>query len=94
MDLAEEKGASTWLTSLPIQEFEFSLHKGAFQDALTLRYNRQLQRAPQMCACGTIDHALSCPKGGFPTQRQNEIRDITADLLTEVCNDVRVEPDL
>ena len=26
--------------------------------------------------------------------RHNEIRDLTAMLLTEVCNDVRVEPDL
>ena len=39
-----------------------------------------------------IEHALSCAKGGFPILRHNEIRDITADLLTEVCHDVRVEP--
>ena len=31
---------------------------------------------------------------GFPTLRHNEIRDITASLLKEVCSDVRVEPDL
>ncbi len=41
MDLAQEKGASNWLTSLPIQEFGFALHKGAFQDALSLRYSLQ-----------------------------------------------------
>ena len=41
MDLAQEKGASNWLTSLPIQEFAFALHKGAFQDALSLRYSLQ-----------------------------------------------------
>ena len=40
------------------------------------------------------EHALSCPKGGFPSIRHNEIRDLTANLLTEICNDVRVEPDL
>ena len=34
---------------------------------------------------------LSCPWGGFPSIRHNEI---TATLLTEVCNDVRVNPDL
>ena len=39
IDLAQESGASSWLTSLPIQEFGFALHKGAFQDALALRYN-------------------------------------------------------
>ena len=42
----------------------------------------------------TIDHALSCHKGGFPTTRHNEIRDFTADLLSEVCHDVSVEPHL
>ena len=97
MDLAQEKGASTWLTSLPIQEFGFALHKRAFQDAMALRYNWQPLQAPSTCACGTkfsIEHALSCPKGGFPSIRHNEIRDLTANLLTEICNDVCIEPDL
>ena len=30
MDLAKEKGASSWLSVLPIDEFGFFLHKGAF----------------------------------------------------------------
>ena len=97
MELAQEKGASTWLTSLPIQEFGFALHKGAFQDALALRYNWQPLRAPSFCACGTkfsVEHAILCPKGGFPSIRHNEIRDLTANLLTEVCNDVCIEPSL
>ncbi len=29
MELAQEKGASSWLTALPIEEFGFSLHKKA-----------------------------------------------------------------
>ena len=37
---------------------------------------------------------LSCPQGGFPSIWHNEIRDITANLLTEVCLDVQVEPNL
>ena len=97
MDLAQEKGASIWLTSLPIQEFGFALHKRAFQDALALRYSWQPLRSPTTCDCGTkfsIEHALSCPKGGFPSVRHNEIRDLTANLLTEVCNDICIEPDL
>ena len=40
-----------------------------------------------------IDHAMSCPKGAFPTLRHNEIRDLTADLLAEVCSDVCMEPE-
>ena len=38
MDLNMEKGASSWLTVLPLQEHHFALHKQAFRDALALRY--------------------------------------------------------
>ena len=41
-----------------------------------------------------MDHALSCPTGGLPTVRQNELRDFTAKVMTEVCHDVCVEPPL
>ena len=97
MTLAMEKGASTWLTVLPLTDHGFTLHKSAFQDALALRYGWTPSKLQTKCECGhafTVDHALSCAKGGFPTIRHNEIRDITASLLTEVCSDVRVEPDL
>ena len=96
IELAQESGASAWLTSLPIEEFGFTLHKGAFNDALAIRYNWPLQHAP-FCACGikfSLEHSLSCPKGGFPSIRHNEIMDLTANLLTEVCNDVCIEPSL
>ena len=99
MDLASERGASNWLTSLPIQEFGFCLHKRAFADVLALRYGWQPSSTPMHCVCGssfTVQHGLSCscPKGGYPTIRHNELRDIMASLLTEVCHDVRIEPDL
>ena len=43
MDLTQEKGSSSWLTaSLPIREFGFSLHRGAFLDAMALRHDWQL----------------------------------------------------
>ncbi len=38
MDLASQPGASSWLISLPIKEHDFCLHKGAFVDAMALRY--------------------------------------------------------
>ena len=41
-----------------------------------------------------MEHALSCPKGAFPTARHNELRDITANLLAEVCLDVCIELEL
>ena len=52
---------------------------------------------PSYCGYGnklTTEHAFSCAKGGFPSIRHNEIRDITATQLTEVCHNVSVEPDL
>ena len=97
VNLATEKGASSWLTTLPLEEYGFALHKSAFQDALALRYGWVPLRTPAHCACGSsfsVDHALSCPKGGLPSIRHNEIRDLTAKLLTEVCSQVATEPEL
>ena len=38
MALAEERGASSWLTVLPVAELGFILHKSDFHDTLCLRY--------------------------------------------------------
>ena len=38
MQVSTEKGISSWLATLPIDEHGFALHKGAFRDALCLRY--------------------------------------------------------
>ena len=46
---------------------------------------------PTTCVCGklfTIDHALNCPIGWFRIIRHNEVRDLIADLMSEVCHDV------
>ena len=97
MELSQEKGASTWLTTLPIDEHGFALHKTAFGDCLSLRYGWALQNAPSHCSCGrsfSVEHALTCKTGGFPAVRHNEVRDITATFLTEVCHGVTTEPHL
>ena len=97
VELSREKGASTWLSALPLTEHGFTLHKSGFHDALALRYGWTPTRLLTRCGCGSnfsVEHALSCAKGGFPTLRHNEIRDITASLLTEVCSEVCVEPEL
>ena len=41
-----------------------------------------------------VDHALSCSRGGLPTLRHNELRDLTASLLSEVCTNLAIEPPL
>ena len=93
----QEKGASLWLTALPMERHGYALHKSDFRDALALRYNLPLQRTPTHCACGhhfSVEHALSCPTGGYTSIRHNEVRDLTASMLREVCHDVQVEPHL
>ena len=95
MTLASEKGASSWLTTLPLVEFGLSLHKGGFRDALCLRYGWQPSGIPTSCCCGSpfsVDHALSCPRGGFPTIRHNEVRDTFASWMSEICSGVTTEP--
>ena len=37
---------------------------------------------------------MICLMGGFPTIRHNELRDLTATLLTQVCHNVATEPHL
>ena len=97
VELATDDGASSWLSARPIDEHGFALHKGAFRDAIALRYGWEPADLPSHCACGEpFDscHALTCSKGGFTIVRHNEIRDLTAQLLSEVCSDVEVEPRL
>ena len=94
-ELAKEKGSSNWLNTLPLEEFGFALHKSEFRDALSLRYGWLPERMPSKCACSedfTVDHALNCHRGAFPTIRHNEIRNLTGNLLSEVCHDVGLEP--
>jgi len=42
----------------------------------------------------TINHAMACQHGGLTSVCHNNLRDITADLLSKVCSDVVIEPPL
>ena len=93
--LAKEKGASSWLTTIPNKEMGFDLNKREFKDALKLRYDWPIPDCPTTCVCGeafTVDHAMICKRGGFIIQRHNELRDLEAELLDLVCTDVQIEP--
>ena len=92
--LNSEKGASCWLTTLPLVDCGFYLNKQAFIDALCLRYSWRIKGMAMVCSCGepnSVNHALIC---GFVIKRHNEIRDIEAELLNEVCSSVAKEPKL
>ena len=99
LELLSEKGASCWLTSLPLKEYGFLLNKQEFHDALALRYNLVLSSLDRhkQCICGqpnNIDHCLTCKLGGYVSLRHDSLKKTTAELLRQVCKDVEDEPRL
>ena len=97
LKLSAEKGASSWLTSLPLKEYGFRLNKQEFADAVSMRYNLPLENVPKHCVCDAdygINHCLTCKNGGFIHFRHNIVRDTVGKLTSEICKDVRIEPAL
>ena len=95
LEAALERGASSWLNALPLKSQQYAMDKESFRVALLTRYGIPLKRLPSHCPCGSlfsVEHALNCKKGGFISNRHNEIRRMTADFLKEVCIDVEEEP--
>ena len=95
IEMCLEKGASNWLSALPLKEAGFSLNKLEFRDAIALRYDLPVPRLPDICACGnkfTRDHAMICKTGDFVSLRHNELRDLTGNMLREACRNLEVEP--
>jgi hypothetical protein len=97
LDLASEKGVSCWLTSLPLEVYGFTMNKQEFHDCIALRYNFKISDVSALCFCGeknSINHSLTCQKGGYTHLRHNSLRDTFAELLSDVCKDVVIEPPL
>ena len=60
-------------------------------DALTIRYGWTLRGTPTHCSCGVpfpVEHELSWLEGGFTILRHNEVRNLMASVLSEVCHNV------
>ena len=75
-DLEQKKGAYNWLTELKLQNENFHLSKREFFVGIATRYRWSMKYLQVTCACRksfTIDHALSCPKGGYIYQRHSFI---------------------
>jgi hypothetical protein len=97
LELASEKGVSSWLTALPLKQFGFLLNKQEFHDAICLRYDFKIKGVSRTCVCGadySVNHCMTCKKGGYVTMRHNSLRDLTAEVLGEFCKDVGIEPHL
>ena len=94
---AKETGASSWLNVIPLEEHNFTLNKGEFRDALSIRYSKNLRGLPSKCPCGqncNINRALNCKRGGFVIIRHNNVRDFEANLLRKAFTGVETEPEL
>ena len=97
IELLSEKGASIWLSTLPLKACGYVLNRQKFFDALSLRSNLTLStvnRSP-LCACGKqnhINHTLTCKIKCYVSIRHNSLRDTIAKLLTSVCIDVETKP--
>ena len=94
--MAAEKGASTWLTVIPLKEMGFNLNKRQFREALRFRSsNWPFSDIPPKCVCGeeySVEHAVICKRGGFIIQRNDKLWNLEAVLLSSVCIDVEIEP--
>ena len=63
IECTSEKGASSWLSALPLQKYDFYLDKQSFRDALFLRYDITLPKLPLNCVCGrsfNVNNAFLC----------------------------------
>ena len=72
VELAGESGDSAWITTLPLWEFGFNLHKRAFRDDLHTT-----------CICGkqsSVEHALSCPRKCFSYQTSEVCHKVRVEL--------------
>ena len=85
------RGASYWLTAIPLKDMNFDLSKREFRDALRLRCDWPIPDSPSVCVCG-CSFTVICQRGGLIIQRHNETRDLGAELLDMVCYDLAIVP--
>ncbi|KAG0720642.1 hypothetical protein GWK47_048108 [Chionoecetes opilio] len=94
--IAQETGASNWLTSLPIRAKGFNLNKQEFVDAVCSEVRLASEGLPNTCGVDppTAQTTHDVQKGDSCVSRHDEVRDLTASMLKEVCHDVSTEPTL
>ena len=68
------------------------MSKAEFWDVVYLRYGLPLKQFPSHCDCSkfyTVQHVLSCKRGGFVTLRHNKSRENISEMLQEVTNELQ-----
>ena len=76
-------------------EIKVILHNSPFNfgRSVCLRYSWWIPITPITYGCGKtsdLDHLLTCKLGGYLIMTHNYIIDTVANLLREVCHDVKV----
>ena len=97
VEQARDKSASSWLNAIPRKEQSFDLNREEFRDSLRLLNNLPLKGLPNQCVCAdqfSVNHALTCKKGGFILARHDEVRNVLTSQLNKVCDNVQFEPHL
>jgi hypothetical protein len=98
MDVAQEKGGSCIITTLPLDKYDLAFKsKRDFRDLLRMRYRKDIPKLPVTCVCGksfTLDHSQICKRGGFIHMRHDKQKLLFAENCGKVYNDVEVEPEL
>ena len=91
LDVSIKQGVSNWLLALLISDFGFELSKQHFSNAIRLRYGWSIATLSTTCPCGarlSMQHCMSCKKGSFVSIRHNDLRDLTAKMLSKVYKDI------
>jgi hypothetical protein len=86
ISLAQQKGASIWLTAVPSKVHDTHLNKESFRDSINIRYLQTPSNLPTKCGCGEhfdLSHAMNCLYGGFRHLLHNNLND----LLFDVCKE-------
>ena len=94
ISLASENGACSWLNALQLSKHGFDLTKTELRDEIALRYTWEAKNTQAICPCGkefSLTHVLHCAKGKYKHLQHNEIKDVFANLMDDVCHDVQME---
>ena len=93
VDVSTLTGVSNW-SLLPITEFGFELSKQPFWDSTKLRNGWEDMQSTNICPCGRkfdIQHSMNCKKFSFIYIQLNDLRDLTANMMSEVCKVTKIE---
>ena len=88
---SRDKGASTWLTAVPLVDHGLVLNEQEFRDSLRLKYNMPLSGLLSKCVCGGKVCRLPCP---VVAQGHDGVRSLLTSLVGKVCTNVESEPQL